>query len=96
MDEDVSPSLSPIPQENFNSFTANSPTTNKPNHITSVSQSNPVDDLLGLFGNANVTETNSNDGSNSFSNDLLETTNPQATQNNNNNNNKQGLEDLLS
>ncbi|TIB74184.1 hypothetical protein E3Q24_00652 [Wallemia mellicola] len=58
LDEDASPSTTQSPQESFNSFTANTATSNI-NHAPSPAQSNPVDDLLGLFGNATVSSPSS-------------------------------------
>lgn len=88
LDEDTSPSMSPNPQESFNSFTVNS-AAQKPTHAPSPSQSNPVDDLLGLFGSTTVSNPNPSMGAN---NDLFNTDTTPATQENNKNS---GLEDLL-
>lgn len=88
LDEDASPSMSPSTQEGFNSFTANS-TAQKHAHVPSPSQSNPVDDLLGLFGNATVSNP---DPSMNVENDIFSTNTTPTTQENKKNG---GLEDLL-
>ena len=88
LDEDASPSTTQSPQESFNSFTANTATSNI-NHAPSPAQSNPVDDLLGLFGNATVSSPSQSVDAN---NDIFDITTTNNTQGQNKNS---GLEDLL-